>query len=574
MHNERRNFRPELEAGTIRVVACKQNRDLRITFANDYACSERQRPTGSKATYSTPGLGLRETNGHKMQRQPVISHKGARLNKQYRDDSSLVSRSMDSHTLFSFGSTSRRPAFTESEFDYQNNCHSSAFGIHSINKDRDQYNRDLMTQYEINRALFLANPPPSVLASRNRARGNNKLNDSRRVDVKNSSSKQPVLNSLHTDHSAGFRPILGQHRGTFSSKSMKEPTFHNLESGHDNGDGFSTNSRGFMRHSRVRTQNNFHRGRGSKQFWCHDDRFDNCGNSSGIHVQNFFRNGGDSKTRQYSGDEYIDDLTPEDIAKYKLEINMDKPQRYTHNQQQSYHYYNHNNRYHPHHNNQYQNQKNQSNSNYTSLYYSSRKELTRPNNRIRNAHNNHNAKQYQTDERNKPNNLTNSNAQRNEVNNDIDKQVINDELIQSNEFSEDSTDFEQDITGRIFDIQSHDRARSFLTLGIDDSEFSQNDCYVHASELSMQGIYRCHSLPSLRNLEKTYQLHSFEDCTTPTTNLNTDRISDLSKQTSSITTTSTEPGRIQSEDNVNISSTNVFESNSKQFINMNEENQQ
>ncbi|KAH8868336.1 GatA-binding transcription factor [Schistosoma japonicum] len=251
-----------------------------------------------------------------------------------------------------------------------------------------------------------------------------------------------------------------------------------------------------------------------------------------------------------------------------------KPQRYTHNQQQSYHYYNHNNRYHPHHNNQYQNQKNQSNSNYTSLYYSSRKELTRPNNRIRNAHNNHNAKQYQTDERNKPNNLTNSNAQRNEVNNDIDKQVINDELIQSNEFSEDSTDFEQDITGRIFDIQSHDRARSFLTLGIDDSEFSQNDCYVHASELSMQGIYRCHSLPSLRNLEKTYQLHSFEDCTTPTTNLNTDRISDLSKQTSSITTTSTEPGRIQSEDNVNISSTNVFESNSKQFINMNEENQQ
>ncbi|TNN16961.1 putative GatA-binding transcription factor isoform 6 [Schistosoma japonicum] len=458
MHNERRNFRPELEAGTIRVVACKQNRDLRITFANDYACSERQRPTGSKATYSTPGLGLRETNGHKMQRQPVISHKGARLNKQYRDDSSLVSRSMDSHTLFSFGSTSRRPAFTES--------------------------------------------------------------------------------------------------------------------GHDNGDGFSTNSRGFMRHSRVRTQNNFHRGRGSKQFWCHDDRFDNCGNSSGIHVQNFFRNGGDSKTRQYSGDEYIDDLTPEDIAKYKLEINMDKPQRYTHNQQQSYHYYNHNNRYHPHHNNQYQNQKNQSNSNYTSLYYSSRKELTRPNNRIRNAHNNHNAKQYQTDERNKPNNLTNSNAQRNEVNNDIDKQVINDELIQSNEFSEDSTDFEQDITGRIFDIQSHDRARSFLTLGIDDSEFSQNDCYVHASELSMQGIYRCHSLPSLRNLEKTYQLHSFEDCTTPTTNLNTDRISDLSKQTSSITTTSTEPGRIQSEDNVNISSTNVFESNSKQFINMNEENQQ
>ncbi|KAK4474881.1 hypothetical protein MN116_001993 [Schistosoma mekongi] len=575
MHNERRNFRPELEAGTIRVVACKQNRDLRITFANDYACSERQRPTGSKVTYSMQGLGLRETNGHKMQRQPVISHKGSRFNKQYRDDSSLISRSVDSHTLFSFGSTSRRPVFTESAFDYQNNHHSSASGIHSINKDRDQYNRDLMTQYEINRALFLANPPPSVLASRNRARGN-KLNDSRRVDVKNNSPKQPILNSSHTDHSAGFRPILGQQRGTFSSKSMKERTFHNLESRHDNGDGFSTNFRGFMRHSRVRLQNNFHRGRGSKQFWCHDDRFDNCGNGSGIHFQNSFRNEGDSKTRQYSGDEYIDDLTPEDIAKYKLEINMDKQQRYTHNQQQSYHYYNHNNRYHPHHNNQnqYQNQKNQFNSNYTSLYYSSRKELSRPNNRIRNAHNNQSAKQYQTDERNKPKNLANSNTQMSEVNNDTEKQVINDELTQTNDFTEDSTYFEQDITGGIFDIQSHDRARSFLTLGIDDSEFSQNDCYVHTSELNMQGMYRCHSLPSLRNLEKNYQLNSFEDCTTPTINLNTDRISDLSKQPSSIATTSTEPGRIKSEDNVNISSTNVFESNSEQFINMNEENQQ
>ncbi|CAH8587716.1 unnamed protein product [Schistosoma turkestanicum] len=557
MHNERRGLRPDLEAriaDTIRVVACKQNQDLRITFANDYACSDRSKPTGSKVVHSASGSGLQEAYGHKMQHQSVsTTHKGPRLNRHYGNDGTFISPTIDSHIPTSYGSANRRPPITKSEFDYRNNRR-SIHGIHSINKDQEQYNRDLMTQYEINRALFLANPPPSVLASRNRARTNdNKVNDNRRIDIQNNSFKQPILNGSRTDRSAVFRPPFDQQRDKFLSKSMKERTFHNSKPGYDSRGALSTNSRGFTRHPRGLSHNNFHRGQSSKQYWGHDDRFENHENTAGIRVQNSFRNG-DSKTRQHSGDEYIDDLTPEDIAKYKLEINMD------------------NNRYHSHHHSQLQQQKyqkNHSNAYDTQLYHSSRKEPIRSNNKIRGSYSNHTVNQYQMDEKGKPRNFTNgAKIPVNEMNISAANQVNTDEPIQSNDPTEDSQYFELDYTSGIFDIQSHERARSFLTLGIDDSELSQNDCYANISESSMHEMHRSYSLPSLRELEKNFQPHSFRDCTTPTINLNTDGIANLSTEINAVTTSV----ELNSENSTNVSSANVCSSDvTQKSININNE---
>ncbi|VDO58606.1 unnamed protein product [Schistosoma margrebowiei] len=184
-------------------------------------------------------------------------------------------------------------AFTydNQQFDYQNNRRST-HGMHSINKDQEQYNRDLMTQYEINRALFLANPPPSVLASRNRGRGSgNKVNDSRRIDIQKHPLNQPVLNGSRMDRSTVFRSTLDQQRSVFPSKSIKERGFYNLNSEHDGREALSKNSRGLTRHSRVHFQNNFHRGQGLRQYWGHDDRFENHENTPGLRVQNSFHNG-------------------------------------------------------------------------------------------------------------------------------------------------------------------------------------------------------------------------------------------------------------------------------------------
>ncbi|CAH8587701.1 unnamed protein product [Schistosoma turkestanicum] len=573
MHNERRGLRPDLEAriaDTIRVVACKQNQDLRITFANDYACSDRSKPTGSKVVHSASGSGLQEAYGHKMQHQSVsTTHKGPRLNRHYGNDGTFISPTIDSHIPTSYGSANRRPPITKSEFDYRNNRR-SIHGIHSINKDQEQYNRDLMTQYEINRALFLANPPPSVLASRNRARTNdNKVNDNRRIDIQNNSFKQPILNGSRTDRSAVFRPPFDQQRDKFLSKSMKERTFHNSKPGYDSRGALSTNSRGFTRHPRGLSHNNFHRGQSSKQYWGHDDRFENHENTAGIRVQNSFRNG-DSKTRQHSGDEYIDDLTPEDIAKYKLEINMDKQPRFVHHQ---HHHYNlQNNRYHSHHHSQLQQQKyqkNHSNAYDTQLYHSSRKEPIRSNNKIRGSYSNHTVNQYQMDEKGKPRNFTNgAKIPVNEMNISAANQVNTDEPIQSNDPTEDSQYFELDYTSGIFDIQSHERARSFLTLGIDDSELSQNDCYANISESSMHEMHRSYSLPSLRELEKNFQPHSFRDCTTPTINLNTDGIANLSTEINAVTTSV----ELNSENSTNVSSANVCSSDvTQKSININNE---
>ncbi|CAH8663848.1 unnamed protein product [Schistosoma curassoni] len=528
MHNERRNFRSNLDsniADTIRVVACKQNQDLRITFANDYACSDRPRPTGNKVAYSASGSGLRETSGHKMHRQAVTSaHKGPQLNRNYGNDATFVATPLDSHAQVSYGSANRRPLINKSEFDYQNNRRST-HGMHSINKDQEQYNRDLMTQYEINRALFLANPPPSVLASRNRGRGNNsnKVNDSRRIDIQKHSLNQPVLNGSRMDRSTVFRSTLDQQRSVFPSKSIKERGFHNLDSEHDGREALSKNSRGLTRHSRVHFQNNFHRGQGLRQYWGHDDRFENHENTPGLRVQNSFHNG-DSKIRHHSGDEYIDDLTPEDIAKYKLEINMD----------------------------------NYSNAHYTQLYNSSRKEPVRSNNKIRGSYSSgYNTKQFQTDEKNKPRCSTNNDKiPVSGMNISEDNQVGTDEPIQTNDPTEDSPYFELDFASGIFDVQIHERARSFLTLGIDDSELSQSDCYTNISELHTHGMHRSHSLPSLRDLERNYQPHSFEDCTTPTISLNTEGVADLSTEVNAVTT-SVEKTNIKSDNNVNISSENV-----------------
>ncbi|CAH8638599.1 unnamed protein product [Schistosoma mattheei] len=566
MHNERRSFRSNLDsniADTIRVVACKQNQDLRITFANDYACSDRPRSTGSKVAYSASGSGLRETSGHKMHRQAVTSaHKGPQLNRNYGNDATFVATPLDSHTQVSYGSANRRPLINKSEFDYQNNRRST-HGMHSIHKDQEQYNRDLMTQYEINRALFLANPPPSVLASRNRGRGNNsnKVNDSRRIDIQKHSLNQPVLNGSRMDRSTVFRSTLDQQRTVFPSKSIKERGFYNLDCEHDGREAFSKNSRGLTRHSRVHFQNNFHRGQGLRQYWGHDDRFENHENTPGLRVQNSFHNG-DSKIRHHSGDEYIDDLTPEDIAKYKLEINMDKQPRslhhhYQHQHRPNHHYYNPpNNRYYsPHHK---QPQKNYSNAHYTQLYNSSRKEPVRSNNKIRGSYSSgYNTKQYQTDEKNKPRCSTNNDKiPVSGMNISEDSQVGTDEPIQTNDPTEDSPYFELDFASGIFDVQIHERARSFLTLGIDDSELSQSDCYTNISELNTHGMHRSHSLPSLRDLERNYQPHSFEDCTTPTISLNTEGVADLSAEVNAVTT-SVEKTNIKSDNNVNISSENV-----------------
>ncbi|CAH8647916.1 unnamed protein product [Schistosoma intercalatum] len=564
MHNERRSFRSNLDsniADTIRVVACKQNQDLRITFANDYACSDRPRPTGNKVAYSASGSGLRETSGHKMHRQAVTSaHKGPQLNRNYGNDATFVATPLDSHTQVSYGSANRRPLINKSEFDYQNNRRST-HGMHSINKDQEQYNRDLMTQYEINRALFLANPPPSVLASRNRGRGNNsnKVNDSRRIDIQKHSLNQPVLNGSRMDRSTVFRSTLDQQRSVFPSKSIKERGFYNLDSEHDGREALSKNSRGLTRHSRVHFQNNFHRGQGLRQYWGHDDRFENHENTPGLRVQNSFHNG-DSKIRHHSGDEYIDDLTPEDIAKYKLEINMDKQPRSLHHHYQhrpNHHYYNPpNNRYYPRHHKQPQ--KNYSNAHYTQLYNSSMKEPVRSNNKIRGSYSSgYNTKQYQTDEKNKPRCSTNNDKiPVSGMNISEDNQVGTDEPIQTNDPTEDSPYFELDFASGIFDVQIHERARSFLTLGIDDSEFSQSDCYTNISELHTHGMHRSHSLPSLRDLERNYQPHSFEDCTTPTISLNTEGVADLSTEVNAVTT-SVEKTNIKSDNNVNISSENV-----------------
>ncbi|CAH8675605.1 hypothetical protein MS3_00004169 [Schistosoma haematobium] len=566
MHNERRSFRSNLDsniADTIRVVACKQNQDLRITFANDYACSDRPRPTGSKVAYSASGSGLRETSGHKMHRQAVTSaHKGPQLNRNYGNDATFVATPLDSHTQVSYGSANRRPLINKSEFDYQNNRR-SIHGMHSINKDQEQYNRDLMTQYEINRALFLANPPPSVLGSRNRGRGNNsnKVNDSRRIDIEKHSLNQPLLNGSRMDRSTVFRSTLDQQRSVFPSKSIKERGFYNLDSEHDGREALSKNSRGLTRHSRVHFQNNFHRGQGLRQYWGHDDRFENHENTPGLRVQNSFHNG-DSKIRHHSGDEYIDDLTPEDIAKYKLEINMDKQPRslhhhYQHQHRPNHHYYNPpNNRYYPPHHKQPQ--KNYSNAHYTQLYNSSRKEPVRSNNKIRGSYSSgYNTKQYQTDEKNKPRCSTNNDKiPVSGMNISEDNQVGTDEPIQTNDPTGDSPYFELDFASGIFDVQIHERARSFLTLGIDDSELSQSDCYTNISELNTHGMHRSHSLPSLRDLERNYQPHSFEDCTTPTISLNTEGVVDLSTEVNAVTT-SVEKTNIKSDNNVNISSENV-----------------
>ncbi|CAH8646238.1 unnamed protein product [Schistosoma intercalatum] len=446
------------------------------------------------------------------------------------------------------------------EFDYQNNRRST-HGMHSINKDQEQYNRDLMTQYEINRALFLANPPPSVLASRNRGRGNNsnKVNDSRRIDIQKHSLNQPVLNGSRMDRSTVFRSTLDQQRSVFPSKSIKERGFYNLDSEHDGREALSKNSRGLTRHSRVHFQNNFHRGQGLRQYWGHDDRFENRENTPGLRVQNSFHNG-DSKIRHHSGDEYIDDLTPEDIAKYKLEINMDKQPRSLHHHYQhrpNHHYYNPpNNRYYPRHHKQPQ--KNYSNAHYTQLYNSSMKEPVRSNNKIRGSYSSgYNTKQYQTDEKNKPRCSTNNDKiPVSGMNISEDNQVGTDEPIQTNDPTEDSPYFELDFASGIFDVQIHERARSFLTLGIDDSELSQSDCYTNISELHTHGMHRSHSLPSLRDLERNYQPHSFEDCTTPTISLNTEGVADLSTEVNAVTT-SVEKTNIKSDNNVNISSENV-----------------
>ncbi|CAH8675608.1 unnamed protein product [Schistosoma haematobium] len=553
MHNERRSFRSNLDsniADTIRVVACKQNQDLRITFANDYACSDRPRPTGSKVAYSASGSGLRETSGHKMHRQAVTSaHKGPQLNRNYGNDATFVATPLDSHTQVSYGSANRRPLINKSEFDYQNNRR-SIHGMHSINKDQEQYNRDLMTQYEINRALFLANPPPSVLGSRNRGR-----------DIEKHSLNQPLLNGSRMDRSTVFRSTLDQQRSVFPSKSIKERGFYNLDSEHDGREALSKNSRGLTRHSRVHFQNNFHRGQGLRQYWGHDDRFENHENTPGLRVQNSFHNG-DSKIRHHSGDEYIDDLTPEDIAKYKLEINMDKQPRslhhhYQHQHRPNHHYYNPpNNRYYPPHHKQPQ--KNYSNAHYTQLYNSSRKEPVRSNNKIRGSYSSgYNTKQYQTDEKNKPRCSTNNDKiPVSGMNISEDNQVGTDEPIQTNDPTGDSPYFELDFASGIFDVQIHERARSFLTLGIDDSELSQSDCYTNISELNTHGMHRSHSLPSLRDLERNYQPHSFEDCTTPTISLNTEGVVDLSTEVNAVTT-SVEKTNIKSDNNVNISSENV-----------------
>ncbi|CAH8667542.1 unnamed protein product [Schistosoma margrebowiei] len=622
MHNERRSFRSNLDsniADTIRVVACKQNQDLRITFANDYACSDRPRLTGSKVPYSASGSGLRETSGHKMHRQATTAaHKGPQLNRNYGNDATFVATPLDSHTQVSHGSANRRPLINKSEFDYQNNRRST-HGMHSINKDQEQYNRDLMTQYEINRALFLANPPPSVLASRNRGRGSgNKVNDSRRIDIQKHPLNQPVLNGSRMDRSTVFRSTLDQQRSVFPSKSIKERGFYNLNSEHDGREALSKNSRGLTRHSRVHFQNNFHRGQGLRQYWGHDDRFENHENTPGLRVQNSFHNG-DSKIRHHSGDEYIDDLTPEDIAKYKLEINMDnfivdrpilpdpilsvplskwqsddllllvsdsskkydklkkipfncrsfinefqKPRslhhHYQHQHRPNHHYYNPpNNRYYPPHHKQPQ--KNYSNAHYTQSYNSSRKEPVRSNNKIRGSYSSgYNTKQYQTDEKNKPRCSTNNDKiPVSGMNISEDNQVGTDEPIQTNDPTEDSPYFELDFASGIFDVQIHERARSFLTLGIDDSELSQSDCYTNISELNTHGMHRSHSLPSLRDLERNYQPHSFEDCTTPTISLNTEGVADLSTEINTVTT-SVETTDIKSDNNVNISSANVCDS--------------
>uniref|UniRef100_A0A5K4FEB0 GatA-binding transcription factor n=1 Tax=Schistosoma mansoni TaxID=6183 RepID=A0A5K4FEB0_SCHMA len=635
MHNERRSFRSNLDSNlsdTIRVVACKQNQDLQITFANDYACSDRPRPTGSKIAYSASGSGLRDTNAHKMQRQAVISaHKGPQHNRNYENDATFVATPMDSHTQVSYGHVNRRPSGNKSEFDYQNNRRPT-HGMHSMIKDQEQYNRDLMTQYEINRALFLANPPPSVLASRIRGRGNNNniANDSRRIDIQKNSLNQPILNGSRMDRSTVFRSTSDQQRSVFPSKSMKERGFYNLDSEHDSREVLSKNSRGLTRHSRVHFQNNFRRGQGSRQYWGHDDRFGIHENTPGIRVQNSFHNG-DFKSRHHSGDEYIDDLTPEDIAKYKLEINMDnfivdrpilpdpilsvplskwqsddlllgsdsskkfdkltkffncrsftnefqkQPRslnhHYQHQHRPHHHYYNHpNNRYHPPHHKQPQ--KNYSNAHYTQLYNSSRKEPVRPNNKIRDSYSSgYNTRQYQTNEENKTRCSTNNDKiPVSEMNISEDSQVGTDEPIQTNDPTEDSPYFELDFASGIFDVQIHERARSFLTLGIDDSELSQNDCYTNISELSTHGMHRSHSLPSLRDLERNYQLHSFEDCTTPTTSLNTGGIEDLSTKIKAATI-SVETTYIKSENNVNVSSASVCGSDvAQECNNMEDEN--
>ncbi|CAH8638613.1 unnamed protein product [Schistosoma mattheei] len=498
-----------------------------------------------------------------MHRQAVTSaHKGPQLNRNYGNDATFVATPLDSHTQVSYGSANRRPLINKSEFDYQNNRRST-HGMHSIHKDQEQYNRDLMTQYEINRALFLANPPPSVLASRNRGRGNNsnKVNDSRRIDIQKHSLNQPVLNGSRMDRSTVFRSTLDQQRTVFPSKSIKERGFYNLDCEHDGREAFSKNSRGLTRHSRVHFQNNFHRGQGLRQYWGHDDRFENHENTPGLRVQNSFHNG-DSKIRHHSGDEYIDDLTPEDIAKYKLEINMDKQPRslhhhYQHQHRPNHHYYNPpNNRYYsPHHK---QPQKNYSNAHYTQLYNSSRKEPVRSNNKIRGSYSSgYNTKQYQTDEKNKPRCSTNNDKiPVSGMNISEDSQVGTDEPIQTNDPTEDSPYFELDFASGIFDVQIHERARSFLTLGIDDSELSQSDCYTNISELNTHGMHRSHSLPSLRDLERNYQPHSFEDCTTPTISLNTEGVADLSAEVNAVTT-SVEKTNIKSDNNVNISSENV-----------------
>ncbi|XP_018646590.1 conserved Schistosoma protein, unknown function [Schistosoma mansoni] len=451
--------------------------------------------------------------------------------------------------------------------------------MHSMIKDQEQYNRDLMTQYEINRALFLANPPPSVLASRIRGRGNNNniANDSRRIDIQKNSLNQPILNGSRMDRSTVFRSTSDQQRSVFPSKSMKERGFYNLDSEHDSREVLSKNSRGLTRHSRVHFQNNFRRGQGSRQYWGHDDRFGIHENTPGIRVQNSFHNG-DFKSRHHSGDEYIDDLTPEDIAKYKLEINMDKQPRslnhhYQHQHRPHHHYYNHpNNRYHPPHHKQPQ--KNYSNAHYTQLYNSSRKEPVRPNNKIRDSYSSgYNTRQYQTNEENKTRCSTNNDKiPVSEMNISEDSQVGTDEPIQTNDPTEDSPYFELDFASGIFDVQIHERARSFLTLGIDDSELSQNDCYTNISELSTHGMHRSHSLPSLRDLERNYQLHSFEDCTTPTTSLNTGGIEDLSTKIKAATI-SVETTYIKSENNVNVSSASVCGSDvAQECNNMEDEN--
>nr|CAH8873928.1 unnamed protein product [Trichobilharzia regenti] len=583
MHNDRRHLKPDSEASiadTIRVVSCKQNRDLRITFANDFACSDRQKWPGCKAVCSTPGPASREANSHRIYHQSGNAvHRSGRPSRNHVNNGFLISS--DSHTPFRCASANRHLPVTQSAV-HHNNRH-PMHASHTTAAQQEQYKRDLMTQYEIQRALFLANPPPSVLASRNREK---KLNDNRRLDMKSHPVKQTPLNGPRVDRSVIGRMNLDHQRvensfrGALSLKSAREIGLHEV------GGRFSYNFRGYGRPSRGHFQNNFHRGRGSKPYWCHDDRFEKLENGGGSRGQNSSRNG-EHNTRQHSGDEYIDDLTPEEIAKYKLEINMDnfivdRPilpdpilsvplskwqsddllllfsssstksssnrhrfiNQFQKQQRQQHHHQNYTNNNQQHH--RHQTQRNQSNAHSTP----SRKEVvTRPNQRTRSSNvpnipNNHNvSNENQVSSETPANSETNNDKSVGEINSHGENQVNDDKVVGQHEKSAESAFYEQDIGCEFFDIHSHDRARSFLTLGIYDSELSQNDGYTHSIyEQTVDRLDRFHSLPSLRNIEKSDQPLLLEDCAKIATKQNANDEADTSGVVTTEESTSTEPG--------------------------------